>query len=248
MIYIKIDARERDLIAIMQAKLDSIKKELPITITVESLPLGDIILCNDEEELLIIERKTVADLGASIKDGRYQEQSYRLHGHPVHNHNIAYLIEGAHRQQSCDQAIFYSALFSLHYYKGFSVWRSFSLDETATIICSNAKYLAKTAIKTGFYNSGEIIAKDYVSVIKTVKKDNITPANIGEIMLCQIPGISANSAKAIMAHFKTLSDLIADLQEHGEKCLDVVQLLNAKGSGRKLNKTCIANIIAYLLQ
>ena len=122
------------------------------------------------------------------------------------------------------------------------------MDETATIICSNAKYLAKTAIKTGFYNSGEIIAKDYVSVIKTVKKDNITPANIGEIMLCQIPGISANSAKAIMAHFKTLSDLIADLQEHGEKCLDVVQLLNAKGSGRKLNKTCIANIIAYLLQ
>ena len=31
---------------------------------------------------------------SSIKDGRYEEQSYRLNGLSHHNHNIVYLIEG----------------------------------------------------------------------------------------------------------------------------------------------------------
>ena len=37
----------------------------------------------------------------------------------------------------------YSAMFSLNYYKGFSVFRSFSLDETATIVCNMAYKLEK---------------------------------------------------------------------------------------------------------
>ena len=89
--------------------------------------------------------------------------------------------------------------------------------------------------------------KDYVSVIKTIKKDNVTPNNIGEIMLCQIPGISANTALAIMEHFKCMINLIADLQEQGAACLEKVELKNAKGQSRKLNKTCIANIVKFLL-
>jgi hypothetical protein len=51
--------------------------------------------------------------------------------------------------------------------------------------------------------------KDYVSGIKKVKKENITPDNIGEIMLCQIPGLSAATAISIMEKFKTLSNLIS---------------------------------------
>jgi threonine dehydrogenase-like Zn-dependent dehydrogenase len=44
---------------------------------------------------MIIERKTLADLLASIKDGRYEEQSHRLKyasGFP--SHNVLYIIEG----------------------------------------------------------------------------------------------------------------------------------------------------------
>ena len=33
-------------------------------------------------------------LNSSIKDGRYVEQSHRLTGYNMHNHNIIYLIEG----------------------------------------------------------------------------------------------------------------------------------------------------------
>ena len=251
MLFVKIDTRERELIPLIQDKIGETEH---ITILVETLPLGDIIFCKDKEELLIIERKSVSDLAASIKDGRYQEQSYRLDGTQLHNHNIVYLIEGNMNRVNFDKSALYSSMFSLQYYKGFSVWRTFSLDETATILCNSIKYLAKSAsTRIGYYvnNTDEIkntCDKDYVNVIKTIKKDNVTPNNIGEIMLCQIPGISANTALAIMEHFKCMINLIADLQEHGASCLENVELKNAKGQSRKLNKTCIANIVKFLLQ
>ena len=50
-------------------------------------------------------------------------------------------------------------------------------------------------------NQGSTDIKSYSSVVKKVKKDNITADNIGEIMLCQIPGISSTTAGAIMTHF-----------------------------------------------
>ena len=250
MFFIKIDARERELIPLVKEKLGESTEQ--ITLLVESLPLGDIIFSQDEKDVLIIERKSVADLAASIKDGRYQEQSYRLDGIGLHNHNIVYLIEGSMNNVRFDKSALYSAMFSLQHYKGFSVWRTFSLDETATILCNSIKYLAKSS-KTCYYlgkseepKSG--CDKDYVSVVKTIKKDNVTPNNIGEIMLCQIPGISANTAIAIMGHFKSMINLIADLQEQGATCLEKVELTNAKGQHRKLNKTSIANILKFLLQ
>jgi len=258
MFFVKIDARERELIPLIREKMGETTTE-QITISVESLPLGDIIFCKDEQELMIIERKSVADLAASIKDGRYQEQSYRLDGTELHNHNIVYLIEGNMARATFDKSALYSSMFSLQYYKGFSIWRTFSIDETATILCNSIKYLAKSsATRTGYY-AGAVAGggseepktssdKDYVNVVKTIKKDNVTPNNIGEIMLCQIPGISANTAIAIMEHFKCMINLIADLQEHGASCLEKVELKNAKGASRKLNKTCVANIVKFLLQ
>jgi ERCC4-type nuclease len=264
MFFVKIDARERELIPLIREKMGETMTD-QITISVESLPLGDIIFCRDEQELLIIERKSVSDLAASIKDGRYQEQSYRLDGTELHNHNIVYLIEGNMARATFDKSALYSSMFSLQYYKGFSVWRTFSIDETATILCNSIKYLAKSsATRTGYYvgSSASGVAggggdseepktssdKDYVNVVKTIKKDNVTPNNIGEIMLCQIPGVSANTALAIMEHFKCMINLIADLQEHGASCLEKVELTNAKGASRKLNKTCVANLVKFLLQ
>ena len=48
-------------------------------IEIETLDLGDISIRTDlDEELLLIERKEVGDLAASIQDGRYKEQSFRF--------------------------------------------------------------------------------------------------------------------------------------------------------------------------
>ncbi len=175
-ILITIDCRERELIA----EIDKLRATLPdkfgaIQTRVENLPIGDIILSQTgaiTEELLIIERKTVADLAASIKDGRYDEQSFRLQGLTRHhNHNILYLIEGqvtslkpagynkykpsaSSGTPTSEQLVVYSAMFSLNYYKGFSVIRSFSLQETAVMLCNMACKLKKE-LSTGGGSTGK---------------------------------------------------------------------------------------------
>ena len=91
---IKVDIREGELIKIITQLVNTIPSFKELQIITENLPLGDIIITDNVNEKLIIERKTIKDLFASIKDGRYEEQSYRLNGLNHHNHNIIYLIEG----------------------------------------------------------------------------------------------------------------------------------------------------------
>ena len=92
---LKIDHREQDLIESCKIFLQNKESYQGIEIDVVSLPIGDVILCDDNGiEKVIIERKSISDLASSIKDGRYEEQSYRLNGIPHENHNIMYIIEG----------------------------------------------------------------------------------------------------------------------------------------------------------
>ncbi len=291
---IKVDTREPDLLQ----QLNHITSNTPsfknLVIKFETLPIGDIIICDENEakpgepvEKLIIERKSVSDLMASIKDGRYEEQSYRLNGLNHHNHNIIYLVEGdvsrVNRYKpnnTVERLTLYSAMFSLNYYKGFSVFRSFSLDETAIIICNMAYKLEKEVLnKQAFYKNNvkpiietnleakltesvenaeekeeleqsekvEQSEKDYVNVVKKVKKENITPDNIGEIMLCQIPGISSVTALAIMEQYKDIPNLIKELEANND-CLKDITSTNLKGQTRKINKTSVANIVKFLLK
>ena len=283
---IKIDNRETDLIQLCQLELakvlekesvknkDSKKDKNNITIEVLPLPIGDIILEYLGKEIIIIERKSAADLEASIKDGRYEEQSFRLSNSEVHNHNIVYLIEGSLINRQNKQML-YSSMFSLNYSKGFSVLRSTSIQETAYIIYNMAYKLNKNMLenKMSYYKNKEIIEEikqktiedeectvnlkddieenehqqpSYCSVVKKVKKDNITPENISEIMLCQIPSISSVSAIAIMSQFKTMQNLISSMKAD-PLCLNSITCMNSKGHSRKLGKNIIANIIKFLL-
>ena len=88
---IKIDVREAELIESCAFLLNTMQCFSNLKIVTEALPIGDIIICSDLkndgtiEEKIIIERKSLRDLSASIKDGRYEEQSYRLNGIPHHN-------------------------------------------------------------------------------------------------------------------------------------------------------------------
>uniref|UniRef100_A0A6C0KVJ0 ERCC4 domain-containing protein n=1 Tax=viral metagenome TaxID=1070528 RepID=A0A6C0KVJ0_9ZZZZ len=270
---IKIDNREQELINLCKHYVEIIPNYKDITIIVEALPLGDIIICDNEEEKVIIERKSLTDLASSIKDGRYEEQSYRLNGLPHHNHNIIYLIEGdIHKMNSYQSNLFknkiekstlYSTIVSLNYFKGFSVLRTFNLDETSIMICNMAYKIKKSEKenKIGFYSNKKVISnnnnieeenkeakeseKDYCSVVKKVKKENITVENIGEIMLCQIPGISSTTAIAIMKRFESISNLIIQLNQQPDIMKDLTYT-NEKGQKRKISKTVIENITKFL--
>ncbi len=187
----------------------------------ERLPIGDIILHDpsqgQQKDIVIFERKTLADLAASIRDGRYKEQSFRLietaAATGFHTHNIIYIIEGDlsrydERHTQITKTALQSAMVSLMYYKGFSVVRTMNLGETAEFILNFADKVAKEgplsiADTTGAYSE--------VSM-KKEKRDFITRENIGEIMLAQVPGVSAKMAAAILAKYGgSIYEFLGDL-------------------------------------
>ena len=273
---IKVDNRETEILDKINYLIQNTESFKDIKVKVECLPLGDFIINNEETEkdIIIIERKTLNDLSASIKDGRYEEQSYRLNGIDHPNHNITYLIEGSINQtksvlskERTDKTMLYSAMFSICYYKGFTVMRSFDISETALMICNLASKIMKTKGKELYYKSLEQetileklelsnnsdtdsntnMEKKYCNVVKKVKKDNITKDNISEIMLCQIPGVSSQTAYAIFDKFKNMNNLIKSI-ENDKKCLNDICTIDSKQKSRKISKKTIENILAFLTE
>jgi ERCC4-type nuclease len=198
----------------------------------ERLPLGDIILHDPTQgegmgrDIVIFERKTLADLAASIRDGRYKEQSFRLietaTATGFHTHNIVYIIEGDlsrydERHSRITKTALQSAMVSLLYYKGFSVVRTMNVGETADFILHFADKVAKESADgtRPAYDAeaAAATAQAYSEVsAKKEKRDYITRENIGEIMLAQVPGISAKMASAILAKYGgSIYEFLGDL-------------------------------------
>jgi ERCC4-type nuclease len=294
-----IDDRERSLIKLIKA-LNELH-ELNYTIEVDTLPLGDIIISDDEgNEKLIIERKQLSDLASSIKDGRYAEQSFRLKNMPLHNHNIIYLVEGTMSKYNpkytrVQPKVLYGAMCSLLYYKGFSVLRTFDQHETAEVILRYVDKISRETKKknvgyyesskpsemkvdnsssdtannsTGILNAEEVSniannmklsenektgsksmlenSNNYCQVVKRVKKDNITPENIGEIILSQIPGISSATSMAIMNKFGSLYDLMFALKENPD-CMKDLSIVTKTGQKRRVSNKAVQSVKDYIL-
>ena len=248
---ITIDVREKEL----KKLLPPLSNDLGVkpTIQVEKLNLGDVIISDASGvELLVIERKTLRDLAASIKDGRYEEQSYRLNNSDTPNHNIIYLIEGDfhfynEKYMRMPKKTLYSAMFCIQYYKGFSLMRTSNINETAEYILRMTDKLSREKVKKGYYNGGEKNpVKNYCVVAKKVKKNNVSVDNIGSIILNQIPGVSSTTSLAIMQHFGSLYRLIEHLKvEVG--CMDEITYTTKDGKKRHLSSTALKNIKKYLL-
>ena len=272
-----IDEREKQLYETCYSILLGKSTASHIILSKEVLPLGDILLrTDDDKDVLLIERKTFSDLFASIKDGRYEEQSYRLlHSSQIMPHSIIYLIEGVLSQlhTPLEKKVLYSSMTSLNYFKGFSVHRSSGVRESAEWLLQMGEKIEKNFQKNKlpYYltdpflnhfrskqrdssnndieiteeNQIQTSSADYCRVVKKVKKDNINNENFGQIILCQIPGISSTTALSIMKNYSTFPDFIQKLQEN-PNCLDDV-VYETNGKTRKISKSCIANIKNFLL-
>ena len=275
-----IDTREHDLINLCEVIISNDPNYT--TMETETLPIGDILIKTDEgKDVLIVERKSLKDLLASIKDGRYEEQSHRLkNASGFAPHNVFYIIEGMFStlRTPLEKKLIISAMTSLAYFKGFSVIRTSGLQETADVLIQMADkidrnfmkgvlpwYLSRPSlsssseISTGPTN--EIVEVPasiesanektegggepaYSGFVKKVKKENITPENMGEIMLCQIPGISTLYAQAILKAFGGFSQLMKGIKEGTAKFENITY--ESKGKQRKIPKNCGEDIGRFL--
>jgi ERCC4-type nuclease len=264
-----IDDREHSL---YEKMLES-NKNTSIILSRETLHLGDVhIKTDDLKDVVLIERKSLSDLLSSIKDGRYEEQSHRLsNASGVHPHNIIYIIEGIISQIRIprERQIILSAITSLNFFKGFSVLRTSSVQETAELILAMTDKINRDFIKGKLpYNYTSIseipleltenIAEDgsqtptpiqYANFVKKVKRDNITPNNIGEILLSQIPGVSPVTAAAILLKYD--NSFLKFIEESSKNKEDLFAILGkityeSKKGPRKINKSAIENIAQYI--
>lgn len=269
-----LDERETELYDRCYAMIYNEEPKLQNTIQLSKkvLELGDAMITTDDDKLLLlIERKCFSDLLASIKDGRYEEQSYRIvHTCGIHLHNVIYVLEGVFSQLRSvqDKKIVYSALTSLNYFKGFSVMKTSSVRETAELILYMADKIMREKTKVAAYTqqiqvplvsdidnietpaatdvaTATVSSVDYCNVVKKAKKENITRENIGQILLSQIPGISATTAIHIMKGYRSFDHFMQTIREN-PSVLESIRI-ETDGKSRKLGKNCIDGIKTYLI-
>jgi ERCC4-type nuclease len=243
------------------------------------MPIGDMSIERGDDYIYVLfERKTLYDLAASIKDGRYKEQSFRLEKTILHNHNIIYIIEGDlskydERRGGISKTAIQSAMVSLLYHKGFSVVRTMNTDETAAFIANFADKIQQSNSTNetgtesgrgfGYYRcrtvtepepepepvSGKIQGESDYSysevAVKKEKRDFITPKNIGEIMLSNIPGVSPKIAAAIMKKYNnSMFEFLVDLKRKTDKFEDsyINSKMNKSPVPSKILAECFADI------
>ena len=229
-----IDNREKDLIDLLNEK--------QIQFQTENLELGDILFKLDNNDILLIERKTVDDLMASIKDGRYREQKLRLLKKQNEGTHIFYLIEGSLLYNKNKDTL-YSAILNTLMRDNIKIIFTGLIDETVS-------YLLKIESKLDFYknnnqennidknNNGE--NNKYLNTIKTCKKENLTKEICFQAMLKQIPGVSSLCAESISKIYPSMNDLLKKYNEFenedDKKNLLCDIMINKRKIGKKLSE------------
>ena len=240
-----IDTRENDII--------SYCKEKSISFITASLEVGDLMLTKNIEkveekevekdtntvETLIFERKTITDLVASIKDGRYREQKQRLKS-TFPFHRITYIIEGSMKEiinekektiHGISSKAIVSSLLSSRYRDGFHIIHTENITETMWYIQELLERFS-TPDKLTF----DLEHGSYTSSVKvkSKKSENITPKVAYQMQLSQIPGLSMKIATDISITYPSFRELIQAIDNKGLKAFDKIP-----GMGKTRSKKII---------
>ena len=218
------------------------------------LDIGDIAFYAGDDlsgakPLVILERKTAEDLGASQKDGRYREQRARLYATRGAGTAIAYIVEapswspslsrswcrGAFTEVNLQQAM---VRLQLRY--TIPIFQATNVRETVQWIRRIAKTLVAdpTAFQGGVATTRDEAAAAYTESIHVKKASNNTPERIFLSMLLAIPGIGKAAAEAVAAAtHSSFTELLA---------LSEVQIGDIVAGKRKIGKAVAAAIFAAL--
>lgn len=191
-------------------------------VKVENLLLGDIIIKFNEKIILLIERKTICDLGASINDGRHREQKYRILKSGISKKNILYLIEGELqdlKHGNIDKKKLQGAIINTMFRDGLKVYRVEDIDESIYFIERILDKIVKDkgkCINDLLNNDKDILENEdskYLETKKLAKKDQLTPKLFNRVILLQIPGISISIANVIAQHYESIGHIYEKYRE-----------------------------------
>lgn len=166
-----------------------------------NLDTGDFHIVREDGELvLVVERKTLADLAASVKDGRYVEQKARMlataEGDP---RRLALVVEGAlfgpEPPDTPIEGLSLGALRTLvlhaQHRDGIAVYNVQDAVGTAALITHMAE-------KVHPGGPDRVSGGAYVSTVRPKKSENMTPRNVAILQLCVVPRMSTRMAEAVL--------------------------------------------------
>lgn len=164
-----------------------------IPVESRSLDIGDVCFIDSEgNHILILERKTTADLKASLRDGRWEEQKERIksnRGTAI----VVYVIEGTPSVEPW----YVSCILGSQIRDGICVINTANVQGTLFVI----KKLWEKIGNGDWTTSTE--SKQFGT--RRIKKgDNNTPAEIWKSQLACIPRLSLDMAKKIVEVYPTL--------------------------------------------
>lgn len=236
-----LDTREHDLIKYF------IEQELPFK--TNNLDVGDFQVVKDGNPIIIIERKSLKDLSASIKDGRYKEQKIRLAATGLDTHNIVFLIEGnlsSYRGKwLLPHSTILASIINTLFRDGFSVLRTYSFKDT----CEYLKKITQTAIKNPEKLVFKTQSQDYHSTIQVKKKSNINPKICFYTQLITIPKISKIMANYLVDKFSSIIELSKYYENCDENCRELLfaedVITTSTGKTRKIGKVASRSLYNY---
>lgn len=225
----------------------------------ENLACGDFIIEVNNSPIVLIERKTLQDLTASIKDKRWQNQKITLAA--TYNKSIIYyLIEGSFDyNESVDVYIngiskkaIISSIMNTLVRDNIKIIFTKNTQDSFDFICGLFRRITKDPKKYIYHpdppnkeltidennsnhNSIHNIQKDF-EVIKCIKDINKETCFINQ--LCQIPDISKKTAKAISIFFENSSKIFYErlLDKNDEEKLKVLKNIYIEDDSNSINK------------
>jgi ERCC4-type nuclease len=243
-----VDNRETRIIDL----LDPFKAD----ISIKQLLIGDFYLVPNIETnsipVVIVERKTVQDLSASIIDKRFHEQKERLlqtikSNTPTHTPiKIVYVIEGFQTIDEPDIATtclpkttLVSCIMDLVVEPNFCVYHTANLQETCDLLMLLQKRLDKKGGGGGGDPNATATAKKKFIIPKKSKNAKENPFLY---ILTSIPGIGLSIAIPIVEKYKTLYNLCCEYTKN-ENVIDRQELLsNIKAGNRTVGKSASIKI------
>jgi crossover junction endonuclease MUS81 len=264
-----IDNREGKLIDLIKSNSGF---KLPYEL--QNLPIGDIIISppNTNNARLIIERKCITDLIASIKDGRYKEQKARLQAEVINNPRtlICYIVEGTGNEfrYPADKVMFNGSIVSCAFRDKIPLIRTTSLKETMEMIGRlydrmvkdiNDFFPAGGNASSGTGNNIPVVQDGgagaatgtYLETLKKCKKENLNPKLWNQIALSSIPGVSTNIAQKVTEVFPSIKQLLdayesaSDDQARIKLVSEIVLTDNGK-TKRRIGNVVAQRIMEYL--
>jgi ERCC4-type nuclease len=207
-----LDTREGELIRLLQAPPD-IVKQLPVA----DIWIGITELNSISEGGLLIERKSIRDLEASILDGRYREQRGRLLASCHENKTQPmYIVEGSFSSGTgrLTKKALMKFINRLIFHYNIAVMQTASINETAELIQTLAEQWKEDP--SSLQRTTELVkVTDGIHVQK--KANAMDPRQFAICCIAQCPGISVKAAEQLVITFGSLPGVIQATKEEIEK-------------------------------